>query len=199
MALFMRTVSIKVCSEIEGEYARGLLAESGIRAVILPYRESALAAIGGETGTVEVLVSDADADRARAILDGAIRKPPSLSMAEASELVERELMRGEGKDAIAARLAAYGWPMERAYAYIADKAFHLNIYLKPDKGKATPAGSYRRQIWRGLISVALGAVLAFLTFSMASFAGGFYLVFLGPLVWGLYELVSGIIGWLRHR
>ena len=65
----MKTVSIKICLDVEGEFIKSVLVENGIRVVVVPYQESALTAISGSIGMVEVLVNEPDAQRALDLLD----------------------------------------------------------------------------------------------------------------------------------
>jgi hypothetical protein len=74
----MKTISIKICTVIEGEYAREVLTENGIRVVLVPHQESDAVLIG-DFGMVEVLVNDADAKRAVQILDEALAQDDPLS------------------------------------------------------------------------------------------------------------------------
>ena len=49
----------------------------------------------------------------------------------------------------------------------------------------------RKQISSGLLLLAIGAVITFISYTMAS-AGGSYLVMTGALVWGGWTIIKGI-------
>ena len=75
----MKTVSIKVCTAVEGEYIREILAENGIRVVLVPHQESDTMIIG-DLGMVEVLVGDADVQRAAQLLADDLAQDDSIML-----------------------------------------------------------------------------------------------------------------------
>ena len=193
----MRSECVQSGPMMEIEAAKALLAEHGIRAVVIPHRESAITVTLGGGDEVDLLVMAEDLPRARELLG--LDKPRPQSLAALSEQVQAGLARGRSQAEMAQWLMEKGWAEAGARRLVADKAHQLK--LKDDAPPATQrAGrSGLRRMLSGLLWIVAGVVLTIGSQQLAQAQGGIQIIWWGAILWGLVDFVAGLVDLLKHK
>lgn len=75
----------------------------------------------------------------------------------------------------------------------------LQAWVPPKESRETLAEKNRKRMIRGLLWTVAGILITAITYSIASDEGGTYFICWGAVIFGLLDLLAGLVGWLRYR
>ena len=75
----------------------------------------------------------------------------------------------------------------------------LRAWVPPKESRETLAEKNRQRMIRGRLWTVAGILVTAITYSIASDEGGTYLICWGAVIFGLVDLLAGLVGWLRYR
>jgi len=75
----------------------------------------------------------------------------------------------------------------------------LRAWVPPRESRETLAEKNRKRMIRGLLWTVVGILITAITYGIASDEGGTYVICWGAVIFGLIDLLVGLIGWLKHR
>ena len=192
----MQNTIIKTCTQLEAAEIQARLEAEGIPVVVFNGSESFVTSVAGGPPQVQIGVRAADQARALEILGlAAPGAAERHSMAEVTARVEQGLRRGEPSTEIVAQLVEWGWPEVTAQNFVQARQRQLATRRSAPQPATQQPAAYLRQMLSGLAWFIGGAALTWL--GLRSSSGGF--IFFGAILFGLYQFISGLLGWWRSR
>lgn len=104
------------------------------------------------------------------------------------QMVVQRVVEGKNSKKIADELVQAGWSEDSATQYVTDT--EQQFRQSPD-GRQILAGKHQRGMLFGMLWVGGGLALTAAT-------GGF-LIFWGAVIFGLYDFLKNLVGWLKYR
>lgn len=116
-----------------------------------------------------------------------------LAMNELTATINERLSKGETSQEIIQSLVAEGWEQKVAKDYVNEI-----ISVFPTWRESMKKLNLKR-MGTGALFTALGVGITAFTYSAASEEGGSYYVTYGFVIYGVYDLIRGLIGWMKYR
>ncbi len=113
--------------------------------------------------------------------------------------VIKELSAGKQPARIIKEMEKQGWTKDMAAALVAQAQQTIKTYQESPEGRKVMAARYKRTMLAGVLWAVGGIVVTAVTYDMASRGGGTYVVAWGAVIFGIYDFVRGLIGWLKNR
>ncbi len=115
--------------------------------------------------------------------------------------VVQQLAQGKRPAQIAKELEKQGLSKENAAALVGQGQQALKAYQESPEGRQVMAAKYKRAMLSGVLWAIGGIVVTVISYNLArsgSF-GGTYVIAWGAVLYGIYDLIRGLIGWLKYR
>lgn len=110
------------------------------------------------------------------------------------------LLNGERRSAILSTMLEEGYEKNQLKAAIEQKALEVKEYKKSPEGIKEMTVINKKRIKNGLISIAFGVVLTVVGYLISGVFDAFYFyIFYGAVLWGVYSLIRGIIGFAMYK
>lgn len=113
-------------------------------------------------------------------------------------IVVQWLVQGVKQKNIIKNLVKQGVPSEFATELAEKVKLAVDDYKKTPEGAKVLSRKYRNQAIAGFVWFVIGLAITIGTFSAAS-GGGTYVIAYGAIVWGIFGLIYGLIGWVKYR
>lgn len=117
---------------------------------------------------------------------------------EISEAVAEELAGGKSKAAVTQELVKQGWPVDSATEFVTSIEEAIAGYRESPDGRNQIAAGYAKHMLYGALWIIGGAVMTAWTYSAAS-NGGTYVVTWGAIIFGIFDFLRGLIGWIKYK
>ncbi len=113
--------------------------------------------------------------------------------------VTKELAAGKQPAQIIKGLEKQGWPKDAATAMVAQAQQAIAAYQQSPEGRQVMAAKYKKMMLVGIGFAVVGVIITVATYSAASRSGGTYFVWWGAVVFGIYDFIRGLAGWLKNK
>lgn len=218
-----QTKVIAVVNEIEAASLKIRLEEQGIPVEEMQGGGSVFNLLRGGPAEVELVVRAADAERAMQLVRehqselrgahprynptqaaGTAAAETKMSYSQLTIWLDRELGRGADPQKLEEHLVGQGWTAERARQLVNNQVRRRGSVqsgpLNPNSSQRARLNETERQqalkqILRGALWLGMGVALSW--FSQQS--GGLGLVFYGAMIWGAFQIFSGVFTWFNGR
>lgn len=114
------------------------------------------------------------------------------------ESVVQQLAQGKQPARIIKELEKQGWSKENATALVGQAQQALQVYQESPEGRQAMVAKYKRAMLSGVLWAVGGIVVTLVTLNLAK-SGGTYVIAWGAVIFGIYDFVRGLIGWLKYR
>jgi hypothetical protein len=112
--------------------------------------------------------------------------------------VVQQLAQGKRPARIIKDLEKQGLSNENATALVSQGQQTLQVYLQSPEGRQAMVAKYKRAMLSGVLWAVGGIIVTIVTYQLAS-SGGTYVIAWGAVIFGIYDFVRGLIGWLKYR
>jgi hypothetical protein len=112
--------------------------------------------------------------------------------------VVQQLAQGKQPARIIKELEKQGWSKENATTLVDQGQQALKAYQESPEGRQAMASKYKRAMLFGVLWTVGGIIATVISVNVAS-SGGTYFVFWGAVIFGIYDFIRGLIGWLKYR
>lgn len=115
--------------------------------------------------------------------------------------IVQQLVQGKRPAQITKELEKQGMSKENAAALVAQGQQALKAYMESPEGRQVMAAKYKRAMLSGVLWAIGGIVVTVVSYNLArsgSF-GGTYVIAWGAVIYGIYDFIRGLIGWLKYR
>ncbi|MFA5308045.1 MAG: hypothetical protein WC370_00985 [Dehalococcoidales bacterium] len=120
------------------------------------------------------------------------------TLEQVTTYIARELSEGKSKEQIVKDLITKGWPRDDALKFVEPTELLLKEYKKSPEGRQTLVTAAKRHIIYGLLWLAGGMTVTYLTYATAG-TDITYVLAIGAYLWGLIEFIRGLADWLKYK
>lgn len=116
------------------------------------------------------------------------------------QIIYEMLLNGERKSAVLSTMLEQGYEKNQLKDAIEEEAIQVKEYKHSPEGIKEMAEINRKRIKNGLIAIILGVVLTTVGYLVSGvFDALYFYFFYGAVLWGMYSLVRGIIGFVMYK
>lgn len=119
---------------------------------------------------------------------------------EANEVIYQMLLHGSRRSAVLSTMLEKGFDKTQLKEAIGTQSLRVKEYKQSLEGKTEMLEINKKRIKNGLISIILGIVITTVAYLISGvFDALYFYVFYGAILWGLYSLIRGLIGFSIYR
>lgn len=110
------------------------------------------------------------------------------------------LLNGDRRSAILSTMLEQGYEKNQLKSAIEEKFIEVKEYKKSPEGIKEMVEINKQRVKSGLIGIGLGVVLTIVGYQISGvFDAPYFYLFYGAVLWGIYSLIKGIIGFLVYK
>jgi hypothetical protein len=109
------------------------------------------------------------------------------------------LAAGRKDDKVVTDLVKAGQSQEYAAGLVGSLRQAIEAYKSSPEGIRAMVKKHRSQMIWGAVGIVVGLAVTIGTFKAAIEGGGYYFIFYGPVIWGVYYLITGAIGYFKYK
>lgn len=116
------------------------------------------------------------------------------------QIIYEMLLNGDRKSAVLSTMLEQGYEKNQLKDAIEEKAIQVKEYKHSPEGIKEMIDINKKRIKNGFIAIILGGVLTVVAYLVSGIFDAFYFYFFyGAILWGMYSLVRGIIGFIIYK
>jgi hypothetical protein len=113
------------------------------------------------------------------------------------EVIGELIGKGTSEEKIVSKFTSQGVPEEKIRHFYKEISILAAEYKESPEGRKELASKFSKRILYGVLWAVGGTIATFVSMDAAS-SGGTYYVFYGAIIWGVIDIIRGIIGWVKY-